>query len=60
MTLGEIVQSIVMRWSARSAAPPGRVLPTPEQIRWAQAEKEALIRRAQMLDVDIDLERSGR
>lgn len=34
--------------------------PTDNQLRWAQMERDALIRSARSLNVDIDLERIAR
>jgi hypothetical protein len=58
MTLTEIVASIVARL-APPPPPPERAMSSPEDIRWAQMERDALVRRARALDVEVDLERSG-
>lgn len=36
---------------------PPKPLPTDEEIAWAKQEAAALIRRARMLDVEVELER---
>jgi hypothetical protein len=53
------VRNFIMKL-APPPKPPCRPMSTPEDIRWAQAEKEAMLQRAKILDIDVELEKTGR
>jgi hypothetical protein len=59
----KLVRQIVQQFLHHEVPPapaPEKPMPTPEDLRWARAEAQMLIRRARTLGVDVDLERTGR
>lgn len=59
MKLGQLLAMIVAR-IAPPPAPPERPMSTPDTVRWQRRQVEALKREADMLGVDVSLDRADR
>jgi hypothetical protein len=60
MRLGEIMQAIINRVAPPPQPPLDRATTTADDVRWKRRQADALLRDAQVLGIDVDLERGER
>lgn len=59
MRLSTIIVAVVLRIFP-NPEPPNRPMSTPEDVIWKRREFDAIKRDAQLMGIDVDLERAGR